>query len=55
MGIAEYYQARIRATRWLRASIAVCEDDGFREGINPSYGLNDSNFDPKPKCFSSLL
>jgi hypothetical protein len=20
-------------------SVAICEDDGFREGLNPSYGL----------------
>jgi hypothetical protein len=24
-------------------SIAVCEDDGFREGLNPSYGLRQNN------------
>src|SRR5712671_5921850 len=45
------HRARIRATRWLAMtvsarrmggakrypSVAVGEDDGFREGLNPSY------------------
>ena len=36
---AFYIPARRMGGAQRYPSIAVCEDDGFREGLNPSYGL----------------